>query len=160
MDEFLRRLEIALSNLPGNPKPSCKGFYLSDTEMGEAGLVTEKIGIVPAEKDEKYLQFSKKKVLQTIEFKAIRSKEFEDYVKEQYPGAIQWEYGCTGVSGHDALVDEAISALWRIHRSFIRDFGTPTLFSTFSRKAAQFENKYTPDNTWVSLIAERMIMVN
>ncbi len=157
MNEFLRRLEIALQDLPGNPKPSCTGFYLSYFDKDKEFLSTEKIGFVSVEKDEKYWSFAIKKVIQTLYYKKTRSKDFENSDKEQYPGGIQLESGCAGVSGHDSLVDEAIALLWLIHCEFIRDCGLKNQFGTLLKHAYQLENTIAPDNTWIAFIAERMI---
>lgn len=152
MNEFLMRLEVALGNLPNNPKPECKGFYLAYYDREK--LTVEKIGDVPAEKEFKYLKFAVKKVMQTLEFKKIRSKEFADDALGQYPGAIALTNGCAGVSGHESMVDEAISALWLIYINSVWSIQKENHWEVFLETARIIEATTASDNKWISIIAE------
>ncbi len=160
MNEFLRRLEIALTNLPGNPKPSCKGFYIAYYDRHKKATTAEKIGFVPDSKDFQYLHFSLKKATQTLFLNKIRSKDFENSDLEQYAGGVQLANGCAGVSGHDPLVDEAIAILWLTHKEFIFNYGTPNVFTILSKAAMLIEYTVASDNTWVGIIADRIVMAN
>ncbi len=150
------RLEIALKNLPDNPKPQCKGFYLAYYYKYGDTLTVEKIGDVPVEKQMKYFQFAVKKVMQTLSFGKIRSKEFENDTLEQYPGAITLINGCAGVSGHESMIDEAISTLWLIA---IHNSGSMSNFNNwevFLETARIIGESVAPDNKFIPIIAKLM----
>ncbi|MFA6523929.1 MAG: hypothetical protein WC264_01255 [Candidatus Paceibacterota bacterium] len=167
MNSFLVYLQQALENLPNNPKPMCEGFYLAYYNPKKNTLITEKIGTVPAEKDFKYLHFACKKVTQTLQKNAIRSKNFENNDLEQYPGAfaIKTPSGtfCAGVSGHESMVDEAISILWLIAKKLISNenkdsnielFVVSNMFrSLIKYEAYRIQKEFVPDNKWISVIA-------
>ncbi len=165
LNDFLFRLQGVLKNIPNNPKSSCEGFYLTDYDSERGGLISEKIGFVPAEKDSKYLYLSSKKVAQTLYLGKNRSKDFENTDLEQYPGGIIFRYTPdvfgAGVSGHDSMIDEAIAILWSIVRRLIKLNGFDQSFATkikFYRlvvmEARQVQATLTPDNEWVVIIAE------
>jgi len=165
MNPFLFILEYALENLPNNPKSACKGFYLAYYNPKKNTLVAEKIGIVPAEKDLKYLNLACKKVTQTLLNNSVRSKDFENNDLEQYPGAfaINTPSGtfCAGVSGHDSMVDEAISILWLLAKKIISENSSIPVFtgsqefcSLLRAEAYCMQETMAPDNKWIGMIAE------
>lgn len=155
MNIFLQRLEVALEQMPNNPKPQCKGFYLTFFNKETNYLTTEKIGIVPTEKNDKYFRFSLKKVLQTMEKGETLSRNFENDKLEQYPGAVNFQLGCTGISGHESMVDEAGSALWPIAFNLQQNYGndffqnmkkSEPIFMSFVESVSR---SVTIDNPWV-----------
>ncbi|MFZ4648811.1 MAG: hypothetical protein ACOYMB_04275 [Patescibacteria group bacterium] len=160
MNGFLSILEKALEQLPNNPKPICEGFYLTEHDCTENITIIEEIGYVPKEKDSKYRHFSAKKVTQTLFFQKMRSKEFENEELEQYPGAVKYRNWCVGVSGHESMIDEAISTLWAIAKTVregkwsedfsIRDYGV------IKEMAELFQLNYAPDNQWITIIVRLM----
>ncbi len=174
MNHFLWRLQYALENLPNNPKPSCEGFYLAYYNPWKSTLVTEKFGYVPQDKDFKYMHFAGKKVTQTLLFGAKRSKDFENNDLEQYPGAITMNgldsdlIFCAGVSGHDSMVDEAISALWLVAKQFMAEnfrsgmlisHSNDKFFFYLKERAEEMQKRVAPDNSWIVPIAEIMMHV-
>ncbi len=161
LDPFWERLQKALENLPGNPKPDCKGFYFAWYCHKTNKMVCEKIGFIHPDKKFKYMHFSSKKVTQTLLFKKIRSKEFENNELEQYPGGIDILNGCAGTSGHDSMIDEAISVLFLIADSFVALYGYPFLnteefYEKLNKTAIKIEERYAPDNRWISFISTLM----
>lgn len=164
MNFFLERLQIALENLPDNPKPDCKGFYLCEYLGYNRSIRTEKIGTIPISKNAKYLHFSTKKVTQTIFFDKQRSAEFENNALEQYRGAIKLDEDCTGVSGHDSWIDEAISGLWLITKYFLHrkwnlgmiEREPQKFWNKFKEAAREFSENDAPDNKWIVIIADLM----
>lgn len=165
---FWERLLLALENLPDNPKPNCKGFYSAEYCKVNKIMTVEKIGFVPAEKDFKYLHLAAKKATQTLLFGKVRSKEFENSDLEQYAGGVNIYEGSNGTSGHDAIIDEAISAIrlttihlfkeegWELGPSdFIDNTFTETSFflHLLVIKAGATMDKFMPDNKWVIKIA-------
>lgn len=152
MNEFLFLLQEALDRLPNNPKPQCKGFYLCDYDASSDALTVERIGDVPIEKYKKYFKFAMKKVTQTLEFGAVRSKEFENDKLEQYPGGVSFANGATGISGHESMIDEAGSILWRIHKinAITRDLN---YWITFPDRVNNMNDSIAPDNKWVMILA-------
>ncbi len=164
MNPFLTRLEKALENLPNNPKPACEGFFITEFDFQALTLTTEKIGYVPREKQEKYFKFSLKKVIQTLHFGKIRSKDFEDDKLEQYPGAIKVENDCAGVSAHESMVDEAISLIWQtIKDVFILHDSEPSamhnrnFWQVFRSVAQVNQQRLAPDNIWVIPLSELLV---
>lgn len=167
MNNFLFQLEQTLANLPNNPKPTCKGFYLADYDPTTKELLVEKVGSVPPEKDLKYLHYATKKVTQTLLFGATRSKEFENNDLEQYPGGFALKtslgtYG-TGVSGHESMIDEAISVLWQVAKKIIRESDASNAFvaskrfySKITSEAEEIQRTLAPDNKWIAIIAKMM----
>jgi hypothetical protein len=169
MNPFLSRLQNVLENLPENPKPSCEGFYLSYFNSKKGTLVSEKIGMIPDEKEFKYLHFACKKVTQTLREGATRSKQFENNDLEQYPGAFAIDTSsgtfCAGVSGYESMIDEAISALWLIAKKIISEHDgsvaddftyKPEFFHKIKFEAKEIQDMYAPDNKWISIIADLM----
>ncbi|KKQ35537.1 MAG: hypothetical protein US50_C0012G0002 [Candidatus Nomurabacteria bacterium GW2011_GWB1_37_5] len=157
MNWFLGRLKNALKNLPDNPKPSCTGFYLCDYDHDTGLLIAEQIGIIPEEKKAKYFQFAIKKVMQTLSFGKTRSKEFENNALEQYPGAIKLYLNCAGVSGHDSMVDEAISVLWLITKELqgrVYDDDNYEFWLEVFGISLNIQKELVPDNKWISIIAK------
>ena len=122
---FWENLQQALTDLPGDPKPACEGFYFADyNEI--TGFTLEMIGEIPVEKRPKYMYFASKKVLQCMYLNAERSQEFADETKEQYPGGVNIKGYAAGVSGHDSLIDEAISVLWLFSNQPLQLLNTTT----------------------------------
>lgn len=167
MNHFLSYLEKALENLPDNPKPACQGFYLAYYNPKKNKLVAEKIGTVPVEKEFKYLNFACKKATQTLLLNAVRSKDFENNDLEQYPGAfvIKTPAGpfCAGVSGHESMIDEAISALWLIAKKIESESvsthvtgSTRMFYSQLRIEAERAQRESASDNKWISVIAGLM----
>lgn len=141
MNLFWARLERALKDLPNNPKPSCEGFYVCDYNFLSNILNTEKIGVVPVMKEDKYRYFASKKVAETLYREKMLSRNFaennEDLERftgafclwlnsppnfgtgeyrndalEMSPGSLSLGIRCVGISGHDSMVDEAIAVLF------------------------------------------------
>ena len=168
MNSFLVRLQKALENLPNNPKPECEGFYLAYYNALKNTLTVEKIGIVSVIKEFKYLQFACKKLTQTLFFGAMRSKEFENNDLEQYPGSfiINTEFGPFGVavSGHDSMIDEAISVLWLIAKRIIeqnlkhKGYRIEDFLYDISIEAKRIQKEFAPDNEWISKISIQMVI--
>jgi len=170
MNSFLFHLKYALENVLNNPKPLCEGFYLAYYDEKKDSTTIEKIGVVPEDKKSKYRHFASKKVTQTLLFGANRSKDFEDNNLEQYPGAIKLHdryeklIACAGVSGHDSMIDEAISALWLLGKRILdeeRDCNnayasSPRFFGKLKYEAVQFQAQYALDNQWIVEIVEIM----
>lgn len=168
MNPFLLRLQKALENLPNNPKPSCEGFYLADWDSKEEVLIVEKFGDVPHEKDYKYLHFAAKKATQVLYLKKYRSLEFANDSLEQYPGGVIIGSGLnsSGTSGHESMVDEAISFLWSIARRLIKRYdGLESLdvicksrpfFYQILSDAEIIHEELAPDNQWIVKIASMM----
>lgn len=169
MNYFWERLQKALDNNVDNPKPSCEGFYLAYWNPKKCKMVVEKIGIVPKEKEYKYLNFAAKKLSQTLQFGAVRSKEFEDNEKEQYPGSftITTDDGIFGaaVSGHDSAIDEAISCLWLAGKQILSELAVTSskegkkammafadsdfFFELIQKRSFELKQIFAPDNEWI-----------
>ncbi len=181
MNNFFLRLERALQNLPNNPKPECKGFYLAFYD-GQTGITTcEPLGFIPEEKRFKYNYFAQKKCAQTLYLNKRRSKAFAKDKLEQYAGGIRCDYvpankenvvkgkiiDCAGVSGHESMVDEAIAALFIIARriNIIHSDGSTgstfmetSIFANHLLTMANVQrNGIAPDNHWITIIAELIV---
>lgn len=161
MDPFWERLQKVLENLPGNPKPTCEGFFFAWYSFPLKRMIVEQIGIVPSDKKFKYLHFATKKVTQTLLFGKTRSKEFENNDLEQYPGGIKLYDGCAGTSGHESMVDEAISTLFLIAEYFTTRYSPRFIeqkefWVKLNDFAQENQKMHAPDNKWIGIIAELM----
>jgi ribosomal protein L29 len=162
MNYFFLRLQKALGNLPENPRPECEGFYFADFDP-QKGLTAEEIGEAVAEKKSKYLHFACKKATEVLRYKAKRSKEFADDKAERYAGSFASSYGCTGISGHDSMIDEAIAVLCEATKHVIRVndstnafLASDEFFRSLRAIALTWSENYVPDNKWVDIIANLM----
>ena len=154
---FWENMQQALTDLPGDPKPECEGFYIA-TYDEFIGLTLEAIGYIPEEKKNKYMYFATKKVLQCMYKNATHSQEFADEKLDQFPGGVFIDEFGAGVSGHDPLIDEAIAVLWLFSNQ-------PTLskvqhenpWQQLYDDAMDWQRKHAYDNPWIEIIAKRMV---
>ncbi|MFH1608531.1 MAG: hypothetical protein ABH951_00735 [Patescibacteria group bacterium] len=160
MDPFLQKLEEVLVKLPNNPKPSCKGFYLSDYDQTTNIMIVEEIGVVLREKKHKYLDYVSKKVTQTLLFKVNSSRElFRRNLGDAPIGSVFSSGYCVAVSGHVSEIDEAIAFLWLIARHFVISRkgivmlpNFPLFFEEFIDICKELEKKWVLKNPWIKAI--------
>lgn len=171
MNPFLSRLKFALANLPNNPKPECAGFYLCFFDPQKGKMTNERIGDVLHEKETKYSRLAFKKAFDTFYFKTTRSKDFADDDLERYAGGFRLKKDSgedlyVGVSGHESMIDEAISALWLLGKNLLDEYedkgfvdiyaSSDLFFQKIAIEANQLQNDFLPDNKWIKIISELM----
>lgn len=156
---FALRADIALGEIPNNPKPRCEGFYL--TWKTDDGLTTERVGYVPIENQSKYFSLSRKKVLDMRSFGVNRSKDCANPEFQRYQGGIIFCEKPAGVSAHIPEIDEAFALLWLICQKTARteDPKTAIFWEDFV-SLAEIEGNSISDNPWISVIANLMANAN
>jgi len=182
MNPFLRRLELALNNLPNDPKPNwCGGFMLayydstrgfmgSDFEFHPQITSIEQIGTIPQEKRDKYRFYAGIKCCGVL-YKGVSKSDgfwYYDDCESNQPlqmprDGVEIKGDATGVSAHHSMVDEAIGILWDTSRKLYREVKTPQpfqhdeFFKHIKITANEVTKSYYEDNTWVDVIANLMI---
>lgn len=166
LNNFFQRLEKALNNLPDNPKPQCEGFF-NAYYYNSTGITTcEPFGEIPPEKWFKYNYFAQKKCAQVQYLnkknaKCYRSKDFamDDETLELFTGGVKMADDSSGTSGHDSMIDEAISAQ-RLIASTLQLIHGPIFLTShefgirLQSHSRDFRKRFAPDNKWVSIIAD------
>jgi hypothetical protein len=165
---FVDKMWKIIQDLSDNPKPECTGFYLTHYDYDEC--ISEQVLFyeVPKEKVYKYLYFSNKKTYQPMHEGVLLSRDIADEKLDQYPGGVNIAPcdvlhlmnigGSVGISGHESMVDEAMSALilaaknslWKIRRA--RSHCTNLFKKEFwiqFEKELNTINATVPNNPWI-----------
>ena len=154
---FWENVQQALTDLPGDPKPACKGFYFAEYDPLN-GLSIEAIGEIPEDKKFKYMYFATKKVLQTLYKGTSRSQEFMNKKMDQYIGGVIINGYGAGISGHDSLIDEALSVLWlHANKPQLSIIQHENPWEQMCLNAMEWQRTQAYKNPWIEIIGKRMI---